>query len=221
MRTVHLFSSLTLLVILCTGCSHRNTSPPAQAQAPPLQTGKGTLNPPTTTQPQEKSETPLASPLPPPSAQSVPLPPPPPPKKVRKRVKQPPAKPADTAQTPTATPAGPASQTATPGPQVAAQVSPPQQPAAASGTASPIGQLTTGDSAMGEKAKHETEDLINETLQGVNAIKRSLSTEEKVTAAQIHTFLKQAQQALDNGDTDGGNTLATKAKLLLDELTKP
>jgi hypothetical protein len=87
--------------------------------------------------------------------------------------------------------------------------------------ASPIGQLTTGDSAMGEKAKHETEDLINETLQGVNAIKRALSAEEKVTAAQIHIFLKQAQQALDNGDTDGGHGLATKAKQLLDELTQP
>jgi len=223
-RTVNLFSSLALLAILCTGCSHRKTSPPPQAQAPPLKTGPGTLNQPKTTQQQEKSETPLASPLPPPSAQSVPLPPPPPPKKVRKRVKQqPPAKPADTAQTPAATTEGTASPPAAPSPQVAAQAAPPQPPVADHGTtaASPIGQLTTGDSAMGEKAKHETEDLINETLQGVNAIKRALSTEEKVTATQIHTFLKQAQQALDNGDTDGGNTLATKAKLLLDELTKP
>jgi hypothetical protein len=89
------------------------------------------------------------------------------------------------------------------------------------GTPSPIGQLTTGDSAMGEKAKHETADLIGATEQGLSGIKRSLSTEEKVTAAQIRTFLKQAQQALDNGDTDGAHTLATKAKLLLDELTKP
>jgi hypothetical protein len=220
MRTVHLFSSLALLAILCTGCSHPNTSPPAQAQAPPLQTGKGTLSPPKTTQPQEKSETPLASPLPPPSAQSVPLPPPPPPKKVRK-VKQPAAKPVDTAQTPAATTAGTAP-AAAPSSPVTAQAAPPQQPAADHGTTpSPIGQLTTGDSAMGEKAKHETEDLISETLQGVNGIKRTLSTEEQVTAAKIHTFLKQAQQALDNGDTDGGQLLATKAKLLLDELTKP
>jgi phage shock protein A len=74
---------------------------------------------------------------------------------------------------------------------------------------------------MGEKAKRETADLINSTEQGLNGIKRSLSTEEKVTAAQSHTYLKQAQQALDNGDTDGAHTLATKAKLLLDELTKP
>jgi hypothetical protein len=74
---------------------------------------------------------------------------------------------------------------------------------------------------MGEKAKRETADLIGETEQGLNSIKRSLSTEEKVTATQIHTYLKQAQEALDNGDMDGAHTLATKAKLLLDELTKP
>ncbi len=67
----------------------------------------------------------------------------------------------------------------------------------------------------------ETADLIGETEQGLNAIKRALSTEEKVTAAQIRTYLKQAQQALGTGDMDGAHTLATKAKLLLDELTKP
>ena len=49
----------------------------------------------------------------------------------------------------------------------------------------------------------------------------TVSTEEKATAAQIHNYLKQAQQALDNGDTDGAHLLATKAKVLLDELTKP
>jgi hypothetical protein len=87
--------------------------------------------------------------------------------------------------------------------------------------ASPIGQLTTGDSAVGEKTKHETADLIAETQQGLAGIKRSLSNEEKGTAAQIRTFLSQAEEALTNGDTDGAHTLATKAKLLLDELTKP
>ena len=104
--------------------------------------------------------------------------------------------------------------------QTSAQAAPPQTPGAA-GPPSPIGQLTTGDTATGEKAKHETSDLITSTEQGLTGIKRSLSTEEKVTAAQIRTFLKQAQQALDNGDTDGAHGLALKAKLLLDELTKP
>src|ERR1700691_758756 len=215
MRAARVCSSFALLLCFCTGCLHKS-SPPPQAQAPPLQTGKGTLNAPTTAQQQPKSDTPLASPLPPPSAQNVPLPPPTP-KKVKHKPKPPAVKPADPAQTPAA--AG-ASQSPATGSQASAQATPPPAPATV-GTPSPIGQLTTGDSAMGEKAKRETADLIGGTEQGLSGIKRSLSTEEKVTAAQIRTFLKQAQQALDNGDTDGAHTLATKAKLLLDELTKP
>ena len=210
-----LCSSFTLLAVFCTGCIHKS-SPPPQAQAPPLQTGKGTLSPQTKSQQQEKTDAPLASPLPPPSAQNVPPLPPPTTKKVHKP-KRPAAKPADTAQSPAA---GGASQPPASGSQASAQATPPQTTGAA-GTPSPIGQLTTGDSAMGEKAKRETADLIGGTEQGLSGIKRSLSTEEKVTAAQIRTFLKQAQQALDNGDTEGAHTLATKAKLLLDELTKP
>ena len=216
MRAANLCSSLTLLLFFCTGCSFHKSSPPPQAQAPPLQTGKGTLNAPTAAQQQPKSDTPLDSPLPPPSAQNVPLPPPTP-KKVKHKPKPPAVKPADTAQTPAASGA---SQSPAAGSQASAQATPPPAPATV-GTPSPIGQLTTGDSAMGEKAKRETADLIGGTEQGLSGIKRSLSTEEKVTAAQIRTFLKQAQQALDNGDMDGAHTLATKAKLLLDELTKP
>lgn len=200
MRAANVHWSLALLVIFCAGCGHVRKSPPAQAQAPPLQTGKGTLSPPATSKPQEASS-PLASPLPPPSAQNVPIPPPPPPKKVRHRVKSAPK---------------PAENTA----QAAPPITPPAE-VEHPGTASPIGQLTTGDSALGERTKQETADMMAATQQGLAGIKRSLSTEEKVTAAQIRTFLTQAQQALDNGDTDGAHTLATKAKLLLDELTKP
>ena len=222
MRAGNLCSSvglLALLAILCTGC-HHNTPPPAQAQAPPLQTGKGTLSPPKSSQPPEKTDTPLASPLPQPSAQSVPLPPPKPKKVRHNKVKTPATKPADTAQTPAATtPGGTTAQP--PAASTSAQNAAPQQAAPPGATASPIGQLTTGDSAMGEKTKHEATDLIGKTEQGLNGIKRPLSTEEKTTATQIRNYLKQAQQALDNGDADGALGLATKAKLLLDELTKP
>jgi hypothetical protein len=210
MKGANLCASLLLLALGTTGCSHKTVSPPQQAQAPPLQTGKGTLSPPDTTQQQEKSETPLASPLPPPSAQSVPLPPPTPKKVRNKKPKPAPTKTTDTTQNAGASPAANGA---------TAQVSVPVSGAGASG--SPIGQLTTGDSALGERTKHETADLIGGTQQGLNGIKRSLSTDEQVTASQIRTFLKQAQQALDTGDTDGAHTLATKAKLLLDELTKP
>src|ERR1700722_1865207 len=105
MRAGNPCSFLALLAVLGAGC-HRNTSPPAQAQAPPLQTGKGTLSPPNNSQQPEKTDTPLASPLPQPSAQSVPLPPPPPPKKVRHKPKTPATKPADNAQTASATTPG-------------------------------------------------------------------------------------------------------------------
>src|ERR1700733_550822 len=101
MRGANICSSLTLLLCFCTGCLFHKSAPPQQAQAPPLQTGKGTLSPPTTSQQQEKTDPPLASPLPPPSAQNVPSLPPPPPKKVHKP-KRPATKPADTAPTPAA-----------------------------------------------------------------------------------------------------------------------
>jgi hypothetical protein len=214
MKGANLCASLVLLALLPTACSHKAASPPQQAQAPPLQTGKGTLPPPDTPQPQEKSETPLASPLPPPSAQSVPLPPPTP-KKVRKKPKPAPSKSTDTTQTAAASSGG------TPAANGSTAQATPQTVSPPGGSGSPIGQLTTGDSALGERTKHETADLIGGTQTGLNGIKRSLSTDEQVTASQIRTFLKQAQQALDSGDTDGAHTLATKAKLLLDELTKP
>ena len=212
MRAAQLRSLCVLLAILCTGCSHKTSGTPQQAQAPPLQTGKGTLEPPKTTQQAEKSDTPLASPLPPP-AQTVPLPPPTP-KKVRKPKKP---KPADTPQV---AGAGTQNGQASAG-SATAQATPPAQlqPAAAGNSA--IGQLTTGDSASGERTKHETADLIGATQQGLSSIKRSLSNDEKATAGQIHNYLKQAQQALENGDADGAHLLATKAKVLLDELTKP
>jgi hypothetical protein len=216
MRAAQLRLLCVLLPILCTGCSHKNPVTPQQAQAPPLQTGKGTLEKPKATQQAEKTDTPLASPLPPPSAQSVPLPPPTP-KKVRKPKKP---KPADSPPGTAAAPAASSNSQAGAASTTAQVITPPQlQPAAPSSSA--IGQLTTGDSASGERTKHETADLIGATQQGLIAIKRALSNEEKATAGQIHNYLKQAEQALQNGDADGAHLLATKAKVLLDELMKP
>ena len=211
MRAVNLCSSLAMLIVFCVGCSHKTSSTPQQAQAPPLQTDGGTLPPLSSTQQQEKSTSPLASPLPAPSEQSVPLPPPTP-KKVRHRAKPAPSppKPAETVQT---SPPEPEPKTA--------QVSIQQQAATGSPSGSPIGQLTTGDMASGEKTKRETLDLIGETQQGLLGIKRSLSDDEKTTVVQIRNYLKQAQQALDTGDGDGAHLLATKAKALLAELAKP
>ena len=63
-------------------------------------------------------------------------------------------------------------------------------------------------------------ETITNTENGLNGIKRALSSQEQETVSQIRTFLQKARQALSNDDLDGAKTLATKAKVLLDELTK-
>jgi len=85
---------------------------------------------------------------------------------------------------------------------------------------SPIGELTAGDSAEAAQTSHQAADLIRNTKAGVDGIKRDLTPDEKKTVTAIGTFLKQAEQALKNGDVDGAYGLATKAKILLDELTQ-
>lgn len=93
-----------------------------------------------------------------------------------------------------------------------------QQASSGAPAASPIGELTAGNSQEQAQTSHEAADLIKMTKDGVDAIKRELSPDEKKTVADIRTFLKQADQALKNGDVDGAYGLATKAKILLDEL---
>ncbi len=43
---------------------------------------------------------------------------------------------------------------------------------------------------------------------------------EKAQVSKVKNFLKDAQEALKTGDAEGAKTLATKAKLLLDDLEK-
>jgi hypothetical protein len=85
---------------------------------------------------------------------------------------------------------------------------------------SPIGQLSSVGEGGDSQGRHDIEQLINNTENGLNGIKRSLTSDEQVTSTQIKTFLAKAKQALAENDLDGAQTLATKAKVLLDELTK-
>lgn len=82
---------------------------------------------------------------------------------------------------------------------------------------SAIGQLSSGDPA---DLREETSASIADTERRLDAIKRTLSTQEQKTSAQIREFLKQAKAALATGDADGAHTLALKAKVLLDELSQ-
>lgn len=83
---------------------------------------------------------------------------------------------------------------------------------------SPIGQLTSSSQSSSTPTHQQVQELITNTENGLNAIKRALSSDEQQTVTDIKTFLTKAKKALDQDDLDGANTLAMKAKVLLDEL---
>jgi hypothetical protein len=193
-------SKIAVLILLCmiAGCRHKTPpAPPPAAQAPILPPGTLTKD----TPPPE---------LPPADAPNVNLgsvvtnqQPPPKPHHTTTHRK---AKPAD--QAPAQTTAG---QSSAPTQQASAG-QPPEM--------SPIGQLSSTGGGGSLPSRHDILDQITATENGLNGIKRTLTADEQVTATQIRTFLTKAKQALEQDDLDGANTLVTKAKVLLGELTK-
>ncbi|HEX3436044.1 MAG TPA: hypothetical protein VHT24_04685 [Pseudacidobacterium sp.] len=189
------------LLTALTGCSHKSNPVPQQVQAP-------------TPPPSSMAHYPSMPPLPPPSTPNVALAtvqeePPAPAHHRPARHKPSPSKPAaSTEQTTSAS----AEKSASGQSQVAAGGAP--------SDLSPIGQLTSGGDATNIQQRHDIEQLINNTEKGVSGINRTLSNEEQETVVQIKTFLTKAKQSLTANDLDGAHTLATKAKVLLDELTK-
>lgn len=107
------------------------------------------------------------------------------------------------------TPAGPAQTPAPPSNQVAV-VQPSDK--------TPLGQLSTANDPVGHQAISEQ---IDATENGLNAIKRPLSSDEQKTVTLIRQYITRARDLLNADDLDGANTLSSKAKQLLQELTKP
>jgi hypothetical protein len=105
-------------------------------------------------------------------------------------------------------------------PPVEGQIAKVTAPTPKGDTAAPtsIGQLTAAPSPESGGSRQQAADLIDATQRGVNSL-RNLSGDQNKTVAQIRSFLDQAERALHNGDLDGAQTLATKAKTLLNELT--
>lgn len=107
----------------------------------------------------------------------------------------------------------PAPKPVTPEPvQVASAAPPPEETA--------IGSLTAGGEAS-PQTKQDAADLIASSEKRLNALSAQKAEEEKTTVSKVKNFLKDAQEALKSGDAEGAKTLATKAKLLLDDLEKP
>ncbi|QNI38151.1 hypothetical protein [Edaphobacter albus] len=92
-----------------------------------------------------------------------------------------------------------------------------------SSTSSPetaaIGSLSLGGVAN-PHAQQEAADLITSIEKRLNGLSAQKAEGEKQQVSRIRNFEKQAQDALNSGDVEGAKTLATKARLLLDDLEK-
>jgi len=173
------------------GCNHQPQVPPLSAQA---QTPDIFLQPPpeTTLRPMETEPPPLLTDAKPAVAEEV---------KPKKRPKRP-----VTASPPTSTPAQ------TPAATVAASDAPPTE-------ATTLGALDTGGTAN-PKQQQEVAGKIAAVDKRVNDLPSATVDREQKQIAKVRLFLKEALDALKGGDVEGAGILATKADLLLDDLTK-
>ena len=108
----------------------------------------------------------------------------------------------------------PAPKASVPEPVQIASVAPPPSPEETA-----IGALTAGGEAS-PQTKQEAADLITSSERRLNALPAQKAEDEKAQVSKVKNFLKDAQDALKSGDAEGAKTLATKAKLLLDDLEK-
>lgn len=85
--------------------------------------------------------------------------------------------------------------------------------------AAAIGALTSGGEAN-PKSQQEAAEMIAANEKRLNGLSAQVSEEQKPQISKVKNFQRQAQEALNSGDVEGAKTLATKAKLLLDDLLK-
>jgi len=105
-------------------------------------------------------------------------------------------------------------------PAPAKETPPPVQVASAADPAAlAIGALSSGGDSTPQSLQ-QTRDLIAAIKKRLAALSSKIASEQKAEISQVNRFLKQAQQALDSGDAEGAKNLATKAKLLMDDVEK-
>jgi hypothetical protein len=85
--------------------------------------------------------------------------------------------------------------------------------------AAAIGDLTAGGAAN-PQAQHEAASLIHTIELRLNGLSPQIARRQRPQVNRVRNFWKQAQEALNSGDVEGATTLATKAKLLLDDLDR-
>jgi hypothetical protein len=107
----------------------------------------------------------------------------------------------------------------TPAPKEDVQQTPAQVAAAAEPATLAIGALSTGGDAT-PQSQQQARDLIASIVKRIAALPARTADAQKTQIKQVKNFLDQAQQALNSGDAEGATNLATKARLLMDDLEK-
>jgi hypothetical protein len=197
MRYWRLFVVSFLLTLPIAGCHHKaeRALPPPQAQAP-------AVTPLPAMPPLDLAPAILAQSAPAPPTTPPPATPPPPPKKHASKVHRhhTPAKGETEGE--------------------ANETRPSTGVAAAAPAAAIIGQLSADDAAATPSDAAQAKHLIDATENNLKKLSVKQQTDHKDSVAQVDSFLSQARQALNMNDVVGAQTLANKAKILLDELSK-
>ncbi len=82
-----------------------------------------------------------------------------------------------------------------------------------------LGALTTGGE-VSPKTQQETTELIASGERRLQAVAGTKARDQVSQLKEVRHFLDQAKEVLATGDAEGAKTLATKAKLLIDDLEK-
>ncbi len=82
-----------------------------------------------------------------------------------------------------------------------------------------IGALTVGGD-QSPRALQEANELIASNERRLNGISSDAMKAQAELVGKVRNFQKEAQVAMASGDAEGAKTLATKGKLLLDDLDK-
>ncbi len=83
-----------------------------------------------------------------------------------------------------------------------------------------LGALAPGGGNANPKQQQELMAKIGAVEKRINDLPTATADREQKQIAKVRQFLKEASDALKGGDAEGAEILATKADLLLDDLTK-
>lgn len=97
-------------------------------------------------------------------------------------------------------------------------IAPAQTAAVSAPPITELGELTTGGESNNDALRRETDSLLKSQNRRLSGLTRAIIALHSHQVEQARLFLRQAGEAWNKQDVEGARTLATKAKVLLDEV---